>query len=260
MASGGSRGRKGVSSPHDWLDLLNKTLDYVFHDWLLLAMIAAWYALRSGAFDRQYYVLVSSYFDRQDDLSRGPLNHRWYQVFDDYVAAAAVMASLESPPGRHDDEWQELHNALYAVEATLRSGANAKAYNAVEKVRREMKKTGRLGYLGFLLAETDPAGTARRRQDLKDRWIVLENTGDYTTVGRRNNYPSREEITGFSTALQEAGKGGWLCRTTGSHHVPGKVPNIERMEALGRYSAGMFDEAVAVFSRRLLSRNGQPEA
>ncbi len=80
------------------------------------------------------------------------------------------------------------------------------------------------------------------------RWVLLVETGEYSTLGRHRE-PDAEGIAAAEDALMRIDRAGWLAVMSQSAHARG-VPEMVMVRPL-RAPMTSFDAAVAAFRRRL---------
>ena len=79
------------------------------------------------------------------------------------------------------------------------------------------------------------------------RWIVLAESGDYSTLGRHRE-PEEEELASAETALRSVGQAGWVAIMSHSAHAR-TIPDLMMVRVLGEPNLS-FDDAVDAFRKR----------
>jgi len=79
------------------------------------------------------------------------------------------------------------------------------------------------------------------------RWILLAETGDYSTIGRHRD-PNEEDIAAAEAALAHAGHSGWIAIMSSSVHTR-TAPEVVMVRPL-RNPGLTFDAAVQAFRKR----------
>ena len=79
------------------------------------------------------------------------------------------------------------------------------------------------------------------------RWIVLAESGDYSTLGR-HRAPEEEELAAAEAALCRAGQAGWVAIMSHSAHAR-TPPDLMMVRVLGMPCTS-FADAVEAFRRR----------
>ena len=80
------------------------------------------------------------------------------------------------------------------------------------------------------------------------RWVLLTETGEYSTLGRHRE-PSEEDIAAAEVALARVGQTGWLAVMSHSVHARA-VPELIMVRAL-RDPKIPFEDAVRAFHMRV---------
>jgi hypothetical protein len=79
------------------------------------------------------------------------------------------------------------------------------------------------------------------------RWVVLAETGEYSTLGRHRE-PDQDDIAAAEAALAQAGRAGWVAVMSHSAHAR-TAPELVMVRPL-RDPRTSFEEAVQAFRRR----------
>ena len=79
------------------------------------------------------------------------------------------------------------------------------------------------------------------------RWVLLTDTGDYSTVGRHRE-PDEAEIASATNALARIGRTGWLAIMSHSAHSRTQ-PELLMVRQLGEPTT-TFEAAVEAFRNR----------
>ena len=85
------------------------------------------------------------------------------------------------------------------------------------------------------------------------RWVLLTETGEYSTLGRYRE-PNADEIAAAESALARAGSSGWIAVMSHSVHARA-VPELIMVRPL-REPRVPFEEAVRKFRIRLIEQSG----
>jgi hypothetical protein len=79
------------------------------------------------------------------------------------------------------------------------------------------------------------------------RWILLAETGEFSTLGRHRE-PGEEDVAAAENALAQVGRAGWLAVMSHSAHSRAK-PEFVMVRPLGN-PVTSFQEAVQAYRRR----------